>query len=80
MIELKNLTIDQKIKLLIGKSGMKLNDLDGLIPSIEMSDATCGLRYTVTNSTTYTRNDNEAPKTVVERYDEPNVTYPSPNV
>ena len=80
MIELKNLTFDQKIKLLIGKSGMKLNDLDGLIPSIEMSDATCGLRYTVTNSTTYTRNDNEAPKTVVERYDEPNVTYPSPNV
>ncbi len=80
MIKLEDLTIEQKIKLLIGMASMQLNDLDGLITKIEMSDASCGLRYTVTSSTTYSRNDNEKPKTVIERYDEPNITYPSSNV
>ena len=79
-MNIKDLTIDQKIKLLSGKAGMELNDLDGLLPKIEMADASCGLRYTVTSSTTYSRDDKEGPKTIVEKRDEPNITYPSSNV
>ncbi|MBO7186843.1 MAG: glycoside hydrolase family 3 C-terminal domain-containing protein [Clostridia bacterium] len=80
MIDLKNLNIDQKIKLLIGSGAMELFNLDGVVPSIMASDASCGLRYTVTTSTTHTRDDNGAPRVVEQKHDEPNITYPSSNM
>lgn len=80
MIKLEDLTIDQKIQLLVGAGGMEFCNIDGLVPSVMASDASCGLRYTVTTSTTYSRDDKSGTKTVREVRDEPNVTYPSSNV
>ncbi len=45
----KDLTIDEKIRLLVGKDGWSLNDLDGKLPSIRMSDGPNGLRYVKTD-------------------------------
>ncbi len=80
-MDINKLTIEQKIKLLVGSSGsMELFNLDGVVPRVMASDASCGLRYTYTTSTTYSRDDKETVKPVIERRDEPNITYPSSNV
>ncbi|MBQ3234767.1 MAG: glycoside hydrolase family 3 C-terminal domain-containing protein [Clostridia bacterium] len=53
----KDLTLDEKILLLVGKDGWSINDLNGKLPKVRMSDGPNGLRYisdvdnTVTNST-----------------------------
>ena len=44
MIDIKTLSIDDKLKLLTGKNGWQTNDLNGKIPSVFMADGPHGLR------------------------------------
>ncbi|MBO7215346.1 MAG: glycoside hydrolase family 3 protein, partial [Clostridia bacterium] len=47
-ITLKDLTLDEKIFLLVGKDGWRVNDLNGKLPKVRMSDGPNGLRYVKT--------------------------------
>ena len=44
MIDIKSLTIDEKLKLLTGKNSWQTEDLDGKIPSVFVADGPHGLR------------------------------------
>ncbi len=48
-MDIMNLTIDEKIRLLAGKNGWQTEDLDGKLPSVVMSDGPLGLRKTSEN-------------------------------
>ena len=42
---MRNLSLEEKIKLLVGKGNFNTNDLDGKIPSLLMSDGPNGCHY-----------------------------------
>ena len=44
MINIKDLTIDEKITLLTGKDCWRINDLNGKLPTLFVSDGPNGLR------------------------------------
>ena len=44
MFDIKNLTIDEKITLLTGKDCWRINDLNGKLPTLFVSDGPNGLR------------------------------------
>ena len=52
MINIKDLTIDEKITLLCGKDCWRTNDLNGKIPSIFVSDGPNGLRKMANDGST----------------------------
>ena len=52
MFDIKNLTIDEKITLLTGKDCWRINDLNGKLPTLFMSDGPNGLRKIANDGST----------------------------
>lgn len=45
--EAKNLTVEEKIRLLVGVGAWNTAEIEGKVPTVRMSDGPCGMRYVI---------------------------------